>query len=1069
MSSQLRIGWCMEPGDVFWVQVRETFYHRSKQMSVEIVPINSAGFPLDPSRDQQHSVLEEIISQELDVLVGWNFQEHMAYPLLDMGLPIVHLSESDIEHPLSVSPLGLQMVAQDLAHFLARKLNCEGHVVAIGGLMQSGFPDDGRTRLVGIQEAFQEYSRLRLTHIPTKWMDDASERVSAALEQSQSPIDAIYGLSDSLALLGKEIALKLGRCKPDIPVVGINGDPMALAAIIQGNMTATVETSAADLANQALDITLDIAQGKAYPNHFPYKSRFITAENVAQAAAEKLVVIATIPEHLVGVKQQEQDEYLSYLETSLNISRQIGSILDDHALPAELAKLISTNYGYDHVQLFYWSERQQVLTLVNAASPVQKVYVPLLQSGVLGEALTRDELIFIPDTQRSFRFAPDPDWPNTRSRVILPIRVGNQLLGLLDLHAYRIVHCTRQHLLGLQSLTDQIGIAIQNSKLYQEAVQARASAEKAEQLKTRFMTNISHDLRNPLHIVLGYIEGMLALEPQRPDLQHIDHNAKYLLRLINDLLDLSRAEIGELRITPEMIEPGTFLTEVFRSVADQPAAGGGISWTLQLPRQLPMLRADPDRLRQILLNLLSNAQKFTPAGEITLGAEITTTWFHLWVQDTGMGISAEQQERICEPFVSLNDPNRKNNSVGLGLSITRSLVALHDGLLTVESDLGKGSLFHVYLPLPNLKAAIPMERVLTETQPSLFLISDKDEVSPEITRFCENQMLQVHRLRTLDDVEQILHEGNPTAIAWDFDQSTENDWQILQHLHTHPVLCEVPFLLFSHPTLEQHSANVANIFLKPIKPKMLLGLINEIYTQDNSGSILIVDDNADARRYLSEILAKQLPTHQTAMASSGVQALSIMEQETPRLVILDLLMPEMDGFDVVRWMRSNQRTIQVPVFILSGKVLTLDDIKRLESYRKITFQTKNVLADDELGLSLHRVLFDNHPLPTQTSAIAKRAVAYIHQNYAHPIARAEIARDIGVSENYLTQIFHQELGISLWEYINRYRVTQAKELLSQTDHSVSYIASLVGFDDPAYFSRVFRRYVGQSPRTYRVS
>jgi YesN/AraC family two-component response regulator len=250
---------------------------------------------------------------------------------------------------------------------------------------------------------------------------------------------------------------------------------------------------------------------------------------------------------------------------------------------------------------------------------------------------------------------------------------------------------------------------------------------------------------------------------------------------------------------------------------------------------------------------------------------------------------------------------------------------------------------------------------------------------------------------------------------------------------------------------------------------MLLGLINEIYTQDNSGSILIVDDNADARRYLSEILAKQLPTHQTAMASSGVQALSIMEQETPRLVILDLLMPEMDGFDVVRWMRSNQRTIQVPVFILSGKVLTLDDIKRLESYRKITFQTKNVLADDELGLSLHRVLFDTHPLPTQTSAIAKRAVAYIHQNYAHPIARAEIARDIGVSENYLTQIFHQELGISLWEYINRYRVTQAKELLSQTDHSVSYIASLVGFDDPAYFSRVFRRYVGQSPRTYRVS
>jgi len=135
----------------------------------------------------------------------------------------------------------------------------------------------------------------------------------------------------------------------------------------------------------------------------------------------------------------------------------------------------------------------------------------------------------------------------------------------------------------------------------------------------------------------------------------------------------------------------------------------------------------------------------------------------------------------------------------------------------------------------------------------------------------------------------------------------------------------------------------------------------------------------------------------------------------------------------------------------------------------VTFQTKDVLAEDELGLSLQRVLFDKQPLPTQTSALAKRSVAYIHQNYAKSVSRAEIARTIGVSENYLTQIFHQELGLPLWEYINRYRVTQAKELLSQTDHSVAYIASLVGFEDPAYFSRVFRRYVGQSPRAYRDS
>src|SRR5260221_5917999 len=183
MSTQLRFGLCIEPSDAFWVQIRETLMQRCKEATVEMVPIHSDGHPINPSPDEQQSIIEEIIAQELDVLIGWIFPEQLAQPLLDSGLPIIHLSETGIEHPLTASPLGLGAVAKELAEYLAERLNFEGHVVAIGGLMQQGFPDDGRTRLAGIQEAFRQYPRLQLTHIPTVWDQRASAQISTGLEQ----------------------------------------------------------------------------------------------------------------------------------------------------------------------------------------------------------------------------------------------------------------------------------------------------------------------------------------------------------------------------------------------------------------------------------------------------------------------------------------------------------------------------------------------------------------------------------------------------------------------------------------------------------------------------------------------------------------------------------------------------------------------------------------------------------------------------------------------------------------------------------------------------------------------
>lgn len=187
----------------------------------------------------------------------------------------------------------------------------------------------------------------------------------------------------------------------------------------------------------------------------------------------------------------------------------------------------------------------------------------------------------------------------------------------------------------------------------------------------------------------------------------------------------------------------------------------------------------------------------------------------------------------------------------------------------------------------------------------------------------------------------------------------------------------------------------------------------------------------------------------------------------PDLVILDLMMPEMDGFEVLERMRADVRTRHIPVVILSSRQLSLADIKRLEHFTAVTLRSKDVFTQDEIAASVHQALFGAESLPPQTSALAKQAVAYLHQNYTRPLSRQEIADELGMSEDYFSRTFNMELGISPWEYLNRYRVAQAKHLLTASTESVQRVSRRVGFTDPAYFSRVFSKQVGMSPSVYR--
>jgi signal transduction histidine kinase/DNA-binding LacI/PurR family transcriptional regulator/AraC-like DNA-binding protein len=624
-------------------------------------------------------------------------------------------------------------------------------------------------------------------------------------------------------------------------------------------------------------------------------------------------------------------------------------------------------------------------------------------------------------------------------------------------------------------LRGQISSSLKGALLFDETRKAQAAAEKADRLKTRLLANVSHELRTPLNVIISCTrEALSSPMPYRVDLPeellndlvHIHHSAEHQLRVINDLLDLSRAEIDELDLYLELLDPRPLLEEVFLSMAST-GSRSEVIWHLHLPDRLPTIRADPVRLRQILLSLLSNASKFVERGKVILGAEVTATDLHVWVQDTGLGIPVEMQERVFEPFVTAGHANRRLEGAGLGLTIARRLVALHRGSMQLESQPGQGSTFHVYLPLPTLSDRPPPPS--TATQPVLLLISSHHQPAAEIIEFSQCQGLEICKLRPSDDIDTIMQRVQPAALAWDLADARSGDWVVVRRLRNHPELSQAPFILYGQEPGKRASLSIGmtDFVVKPLDGTSLMEAINGVCPPEDAGPILIVDDEPHILDLYQQVVAKGCTGYLIRTAADGAAAVTCMAEEVPSLVILDLMMPEMDGFDVLDWMRANDRTRRVPVLILSSRVLTIDDVKRLERHALVTLQSKGLLSEDEIVASLHQVLFGSEALPQHTSALVKRAVVYFHQNYARPFLRWEIADAIGVSEDYLSRVFRQELGLSPWEYLNRYRILQARERLRHTSHNIGTLARQVGFRDPAYFSRVFRKVTGLSPSAYR--
>ena len=628
----------------------------------------------------------------------------------------------------------------------------------------------------------------------------------------------------------------------------------------------------------------------------------------------------------------------------------------------------------------------------------------------------------------------------------------------------------------------QLAGAFRSVRLHREAVEGQRLAEEANRMKSRFLSTVSHELRTPLSLITGLAHSLIRLpedidspsqENVRNDLQRIYVSAQQLDGLIRDVLDLSREEAGQLKLVCEPLD----LHEVWQpiiTIGQQSAQDKGLSWRSEIPADLPQVWGDRIRLRQVTLNLVNNAIKFTAEGEVAFIVRSNHRLLTIQVSDTGLGIPPEEQELIFDEFrQSERTTARGYGGLGLGLAICKRLIEMHGGRIWVEStgQEGVGSAF--FFTLPVIQTASESKDMASTSQGELvaLLAAQKSNAGKELHKHLVDQGYPVVRLEfdeeSSNSISPMLNAGLG-AIILDASLAPRFGWEIIKALKENPFTQDVPFLFFS---LQKQLGAILELdyLTKPLDSRELIrALARQGLDGSSSGegkTILLVDDEAGILEMHTRMIQAQYPACRVLPAPDGRAAMEIIRQERPNLILLDLMMPELDGFGVLDAMRTDESMRNIPVVVLTGQVLTDEDMARLNQGVAAILQ-KGVFSTEETMAHVEAALARTPKLGSEMQRIVRRAMAYIHKHYAEPFSRHEMARQLGLSERYLTRCFHREMNITPVEYLNRYRLKEAKGLLG-TGANVTETAMAVGFSSVSYFTRLFEKEVGVSPGAYR--